>query len=216
MIEVIPAILETDFAEIERKMLMVEEKVEWVQIDIADGILVPNTVLLQPILFQKIDTALLLELHMMVKDPLRFLTPFAAVGFKRFFAHIEADFVDEYIQKCHEMGCEAGVAIDGPTSIDRLTPFIEKADAVLVMAIEAGFSGRPYREDTGEKVGRIRQMDADIPIAVDGAMNDVNAKKVIMAGATRINSNSYIFDGEDVGKRIEILRNLDRIKNHES
>lgn len=216
MIEVIPAILETDFAEIERKMLMVEEKVEWVQIDIADGILVPNIVLVQPLLFQKIDIALLLELHMMVKDPLRFLTPFATVGFKRFFAHIEADFVDEYIQKCHELGCEAGVAIDGPTSTDKLTPFIEKADAVLVMAIEAGFSGRPYREDTADKIRGIKQMDTDIPIAVDGAMNDVNALKVITAGATRINSNSYIFDSDDAGKRIEILKNLDRIKNHES
>lgn len=216
MIEVIPAILETDFAEIERKMLMVEEKVDWVQIDIADGILVPNTVLLQPLLFQKIDTALDKELHMMVKDPLRFLTPFATVGFKRFFAHIEADYVDEYIQKCHELGCEAGVAIDGPTPVAGLTPFIEKVDAVLVMAIEAGFSGRPYREDTAEKISRIRQIDADIPIAVDGAMNDVNAKKVIAAGATRINSNSYIFGSVDVGKRIEILRNLGRIKNYES
>lgn len=217
MIEVIPAILETDVSEIQRKMLMVDDKVSWVQIDIADGMLVPNTVLPDPHFFQTIDTSLQLELHMMVKDPLRFLSQYFQVGFKRFFAHIEGDFVQDFITKCQNLGVEKGLAIDGSTDADKIAPFIDHIDGVLVMAIEAGFSGRPYREDTQEKIKKIRQIDSDIPIAVDGAMNDVNALKVITAGATRINSNSYLFQSDDVWKRIEILRNLDRtFKNSKS
>ncbi|MBI5452816.1 hypothetical protein HY945_05115, partial [Candidatus Gottesmanbacteria bacterium] len=71
-----------------------------------------------------------------------------------------------------------------------------------------GESGRPFREDTVDKIKRIREVDLEIPIAVDGAMNDVNAKKVVTAGATRINSNSFIFGADDIKGAIEILKNI--------
>ena len=208
MIEVIPAILEKDFPEIERKIHLVEGLVEWVQVDIADNSLVPNTTFLDPEPFKKLQTKLNLELHMMVKDPLMYLERFTASGFKRFFAHVEGNFVDEYIAKCYQLGVEVGLAIDGPTPFSSIESYLDNIDLVLVMAIDAGFSGRPYRSDTIEKIKRIREVDIEIPIAVDGAMNEENAKKVITAGATRINSNSFIFASNDVKIAIETLKNV--------
>ena len=76
------------------------------------------------------------------------------------------------------------------------------------MAIEAGFSGRPYREDTAEKIKKIREIDFELPIATDGAMDDINAEKVVAAGANIICSNSYIFKGQDVKEKIETLKKL--------
>ena len=208
MIEVIPAILEKDFPEIERKINLVEGLVEWVQVDIADNSLVPNSTFLDPEPFKKLQTKLNLELHMMVKDPLMYLERFTASGFKRFFAHVEGNFVDEYIAKCYQLGVEVGLAIDGETPFTTIHPYLDNIDCVLVMAIDAGFSGKPFREDTIEKIKRIREVDIEIPIAVDGAMNEENAKKVITAGATRINSNSYIFASNDVKMAIETLKNV--------
>ncbi len=208
MIEIIPAILENNFSEIEKKIRSVENLVDWVQIDLLDGTLMPNTTFADPNPFVALKTPVKLELHLMVKDPLRYLERFTKAGFKRFFAHVEGEYVEEYIEECNRLGVEVGLAIDGPTDFEKIHRYIINLDAVLVMAIDAGFSGRPFREDTIEKIRKIRDLDFEIPIAVDGAMNDVNAKKVIIAGATRINSNSFIFGSQDIKSAIESLRNL--------
>lgn len=208
MIEIIPAILEKDFAQIETKIKQVEELVDWVQIDIADNTLVPNSTFADPLPFKALQTKLNLELHLMVKDPLRYVERFAGVGFKRFYAHVEGDFVDDYIALCYKLGVEVGLAIDGPTPLEKIEPYIDNIDCLLVMAIEAGESGRPYREETTDRIKRLRELDFEIPIAVDGAMDDINAKKVILAGATRINSNSYIFKSENIEDILEAINNL--------
>lgn len=248
MIEIIPAILENNFPEIQKKIYLVEGLVDWVQIDIADNTLVPNSTFLNPEPFKKLiagdanegshdelhlasedigngaisqnfvmqlkrdhgkrerQDPLKLELHMMVKNPLKYLESFAKAGFKRFYAHVEGDFVPEYIEKCNSLGVEAGLAIDGPSDFEKIHKYMYDLDCILVMAIEAGFSGKPFREDTVEKIKKIREVDFEIPIAVDGAMIPENAKKVIAAGATRINSNSFIFNAPDVKIAIEQLK----------
>lgn len=208
MIDVIPAILEKTFEEIEAKVKRVEGLVSWVQIDIADGELVENTTFLEPDRFKDLKTSAKLELHMMVKDPLRYLERFAGVGFKRFFAHLEGAYLEEYIATCFKLGVEVGVAIDGPTPVEKLFPFLDTIDCVLVMAITAGFSGQPFREDTIQKIQAIRARDIEIPIAVDGSMNLQHATKVVHAGATRINSNSFIFQAENPEVAIAQLKNL--------
>lgn len=208
MVEIIPAILEKDFPEIEKKIRLVENLVKWVQIDLLDGTLMPNSNFCDPTPFSTLKTNVKLELHMMVKDPLRYLENFQKAGFSRFFTHVEGDFVEDYIAKCYQLGVEVGLAIDGPTDFSKIHKYLDNIDAVLVMSIDAGFSGRPFRDDTIDKIKKIREIDFEIPIAVDGAMNDVNAKKVIEAGATRINSNSFIFNAENPADQIKILENL--------
>lgn len=213
MTEVIPAILEKEFSEIEKKIRLVEELVSWVQIDIADDTLVRNTTFLDPAPFAVFKTPLKLELHMMVKDPLKYLPGFAKAGFKRFYAHVEGDHIEEYIEQCLKYDVEVGLAIDGPTPFDKIQKYLIDIDCVLVMAIEAGESGRPFRDDTIDKIKKIREVDFEIPISVDGAMNEENARRVIAAGATRINSNSYIFSSTDIKEAIERLKNVEDIHN---
>jgi len=209
MITVIPAILEKDPEEIKHKLQKVDGLVEWVQIDIADNTLVPNTTVSDPILFAPFTSKLNLEVHLMVRDPLLYADKFIKAGFKRLFAHVEGDHVVEFMDLCEEQNVEAGLAIDGPTPLDKIKPYLEDVDAVLVMAIEAGFSGRPFREDTVEKIKALKNIVFDLPIAVDGAMNLENAKKVVAAGADRICTNSYLFNAPDIKSAIESLKALE-------
>lgn len=211
MIQVIPAILEKEFTSIEKKIHLVEGLVTWVQIDLCDETLVSNSTFSDPLPFQSLQTKLNLELHLMVKDPLRYLERFAGAGFKRFYAHIEGDFVEDYIAECYKLGVEVGLAIDGPTPLEKMLQYVDNIDCLLVMAIEAGESGRPYREETTDRIKKLRELDFEIPIAVDGAMDVVNAKKVIAAGATRINSNSYIFKSENIEDIKEAINNLKQL-----
>lgn len=208
MIEVIPAILEKNFPEIEKKIKLVEGLVDWVQIDILDNTLMPNNTFLDPLPYLNIKSHINLELHMMVRDPLLYLERFTKAGFKRFFAHIEGDHIDEYIEECNRLGVEIGLAIDGPTPVEKIQKYINDIDVILVMAIDAGFSGRPFREDTIEKIKKIKDMVFDLPIAVDGAMDGINARRTVEAGATRINSNSFIFSSKDIDIAIQTLSNL--------
>lgn len=209
MAEVIPAILENNFLEIEKKIRQVEKLVKWVQIDIADNTLVPNTTFLDPSPFKVLKTPVLFEVHMMVSDPLKYMKQYVDSGFKRVIAHIEANNIDEFLSKAEEMNVEVGLAIDGPTPLERIKKYLEDIDVVLVMAIEAGFSGKPYREETSERIRVLKDWLFDLPIAVDGAMNLENATKVVEAGALRINSNSYIFQASNISDAIESLRRLD-------
>lgn len=213
MAQVIPAILEKEFVQVEKKIRLVENHVKWVQIDIADNSLMPNTTFLDPSPFGSLHTPVSLELHMMVKDPLRYLDKFFILGFQRFFAHVEGEFVEEFIAEGQKLGVEVGLAIDGPTNLKAVRPYLGDIDALLILAIEAGFSGRPFREETVDRVREISNLSPELPIAVDGAMDDVNAAKVIAAGATRINSNSYLFQGENIAERINILASLGNLRN---
>ncbi len=211
MVQVIPAILEKEFAQIEKKIHLVEELVDFVQIDLCDETLVRSSTFSDPLPFKSLQTKLNLELHLMVKDPLRYVERFAGAGFKRFYAHVEGDFIEEYIQTCFKLGVEVGLAIDGPTPLEKIEKYLDNVDCLLVMAIEAGESGRPYREETADRIKRLRKLDFEIPIAVDGAMDDINAKKVITAGASRINSNSYIFQSENIENIKEAINSLKQL-----
>jgi ribulose-phosphate 3-epimerase len=207
MAEVIPAILEKDFPEIERKILLVEKYVKWVQIDFADDTLVPNNTPWNPSDFSKIKSVNL-EGHLMVKDPVKYVDSFVAAGFKRLFAHIEAGQNEEFIEKCYLKGVEVGLAIDGPTAFEKIEQYLDNIDVVLVMAINAGFSGQPFRSDTVEKIKKIKEAFFDLPVAVDGAMDYTNAQKVVAVGATRINSNSYLFKSKSIPEAIAGLASL--------
>ena len=210
MIQVVPSILEKDFAEIERKIKLVEGLVEWAQIDIADGILVPNTTFYDPLKLKSIDTKIKLEAHLMAEDPGSYIKPLVDAGFKRFYAHIESGKAEDFMAEAYKYDCQVGLAIDGPTNLEKIQPYLEDLDAVLVMTIDAGFSGKPMREDTLVKIKKIRDSFFDLPIATDGAMDDINAKKAVEAGATIICSNSYLFKSSNIEEKIKILRDLDR------
>lgn len=207
MTVVVPAILEKDFSEIEKKVEKVKGLCDWIQIDIADNTLVPNSTFIDPVPFARF-THVNLELHMMVKNPLAYANKFIDAGFRRLIAHVEADNIEEFIALCEEKDVEVGLAVNGPTSIEKIKKYIEDVDVILIMAIDAGFSGKPFRPDTIEKIKWLHENFFDMPIEVDGAMDDVNAKKAVEAGASRINSNSYIFNSKDVKVAIETLKNL--------
>ncbi|KKS97484.1 MAG: ribulose-phosphate 3-epimerase, ribulose-phosphate 3-epimerase [Candidatus Gottesmanbacteria bacterium GW2011_GWA2_43_14] len=208
MVEVIPAILEKDFAEIERKIRLVENLVEWVQIDVADGILVPNDTKTDPSAFKNLKTKLNLEAHLMVKEPAKIVSSYADAGFKRIYAHIEADGVEEFMSEAYKKNVEVGLAIDGPTPYEKIAPYLDNIDGVLVMAIKAGFSGQPFLAETPEKIKKIHEFYFDLPICVDGAMTAENAAKVIKAGATRINSNSYLFNASDIFQAVKSIQTI--------
>ncbi len=196
MHDVIPGILEKDFLEIEKKLLLIKPFSRKVHIDFLDGKFCPEQSFMDPAPFSKYKDDFFMEAHLMVENPTQYLKSFANNGFKRFLGQIEKmNDIDEFIAEGQILG-EVGIAIDSSTSVNSITvPFVD-LDCVLLMGTKAGESGQVFLSETLVKIRALRQK-TQIPIEIDGGINEqtiVNAKK---EGATRFVTTSYIFQSQD-------------------
>jgi len=209
MIDIIPGILEQEFLEIKRKIRLVEPYVSWVQIDVLDGTLFNNTCFNDSKPFSSLSTPLSLEAHLMVKNPSSWIDKFNLPLFRRFIGHIEGfgkrDFEKktyDFITKVKGLKKEVALAVDLPTPVERIFPFLDRIDQVLVMTINTGRSGQSFAREALEKIKRVRNADTHIPIEVDGGINEETALLAVAAGATRLAATSSIFGSRDVKEAI--------------
>ena len=146
MIDVIPGILEKDFDTALEKINKVRGIASWLQIDILDSTLIPNTTFNNFAAYTAVARDFKLEAHLMVNDPAKYVEPLAKAGFSRLIAQVEGDTVREFIEAArrHE-GLEVGVAIDAPTKIEVIEPYLETVDCALVMMYKMGFSGQTFQ-----------------------------------------------------------------------
>lgn len=206
MNEVIPGILEKDWSEIERKLEILKPFAKSVHIDIIDGKFANNITFMDPTPFKKYKEDFLLELHMMVEDPLVYLKPWADAGFQRFIGHIEKmpDPI-EFIAQGQLLGA-VGLAIDGPTGLESLAGVnLNDLDCLLLMTITAGFSGQAFDPNVLAKIREIRKKYEYIPIEVDGGMNAETIVKAKEAGGNRFISTSHLFKSENIAEEYRKL-----------
>jgi ribulose-phosphate 3-epimerase len=204
MLEILPGILEKDWNEVEKKIEAYKPFAKSIHIDLLDGRFASNVSFLDPKPFRKYSNDFLLELHMMVEDPVRYLKPFAAAGFGRFIGQVERmpDQV-EFVAQAQLLG-EVGLGIDVDTPVEAIGVPLDDLDSILVMTVKAGFSGQEFLEKNLEKVKALSAKTA-IPIEIDGGMNEVTAKSCLSAGARRFVATSFLF-GEDKTPREQYVK----------
>jgi len=209
MIDVVPCIgLLKDWNVIEERLNLVSGRTGWVQMDFADNTMVPNTTFMDFAGCKPFAGAFPMEAHLLVAQPEKYVKAAADAGFRRLIAHVEAHDLRLFLEQVKFEEVEVGVAIDGPTEFEELEPFLEEADFVLVMMVEAGFSGGTFLPECVEKIKSIHSYLPDLPIEVEGGITDVTARLVREAGATRLVSTNYIFaDPSGVSSAIERLEN---------
>lgn len=204
MFEVIPGILEQDWKEIERKLEIVRPFAKTIHLDIIDGKFAQNSTFLDPLPFKKYTSEIFFEVHLMVEEPIQYLKPWAEAGFRRFLGQVEkmSDQV-EFVAQGQLLG-EVGLALDGTTSLEELKVLIDDLDAILFMTIKAGFSGQAFNPQYLEKVKAIRDK-SNIPIEVDGGINDQTIIQAKNAGANYFAATSFIYKA-DARSQYNILK----------
>jgi len=205
---IIPGILENDWTEIEKKIEKILSFSRTIHVDLIDGKFVQNTTFLDPKPFTKYAKDAYFELHMMVDEPIDYLKPWAQAGFKRFLGHVEKmSDQAEFIAQGQILG-EVGLAIDGPTNIDILSSInLDDLDCLLIYTSEkVGFSGPPFMSDRLTKVKKIREK-SQIPIEVDGGINEDTILLAKDAGANRFVSTSFISGSVVPHDQFEKLQN---------
>lgn len=194
MFEIIPGILEKDWSEIEKEIELVRGFAKTIHVDIIDGKFAPSTTFLDPKPFAKYANDFLFEAHLMVEEPINYLDSFASAGFKRFLGHIEnMSSQEEFVAKAELLG-EVGLALDAETPLKSLTADYQDLDCVLIMSVKAGFSAQEFTPGSLEKVKKIREK-SQIPIEIDGGIDDSTIIQAKNAGVERFVTTSFIFSG---------------------
>ena len=213
--QIIPGILEKDWSAVESKLEQIKTFTNTAHIDIIDGKFVNNKTFLDPEPFRKYAAELFLELHMMVIDPVEFVEQWAAAGFKRFLGHAEhMTSQKEFVEEAKKYG-EVGLALDGPTHISQIKVPFEQLDSILVYTSNrVGFSGPSMMDDRLDKVRHLRRLTnmlalrspaTNVPIEVDGGINDKTILRAKDAGATRFVSTSYIWQSQTCAEQYKKL-----------
>ncbi len=182
-------------------------------LDVMDGHFVPNLTM-GPALCECLHRALpdvYLDVHLMVQDPAMFVEPFAKAGASNLTFHVEVvppDGIAPLIDRIHAAGMEAGLAINPPTPIERIMPFVELPDLLLVMSVNPGFSGQSFIEATLDKTAAIsKRLRPNQRLQMDGGVAPANASRVRAAGCDCMVSASALF-GKPRPERARVIQQL--------
>jgi len=194
MDEIIPGILENNWVGIEEKIKICSTFVNKIHIDFVDGKFAANTTFMDFPKFLPYSQNIFLEAHLMVEEPVNYLSALSQAGFKRFIGHVEkmSDQTD-FVVKAQELG-EVGLALDLKTPIDEIRVSREDLDTILLMGVNAGFSGQTFQPEVLEKISKIRSSSL-VNIEVDGGENATNIQQIASSGANIFITTSFLFNG---------------------
>ena len=213
MAQIAPSILAADFLHLEKDVQLVNRCGDILHLDVMDGSLVPNISFGFSVIDQVAKIATVpMDAHLMVVHPERWVEKLAADGVKMCSFHWEAAGRNtaRLINRIHELGMQAGVAINPDVPVCRLYPYIGKADYFLIMSVFAGFGGQKFIYETLDRVAAMRaeleRRGAKALIEIDGGVNLENAKTIREGGVDLIVAGSAVFGAEDPAAAIEALR----------
>ncbi len=198
-----PSILSADFVNLERDMGVLKQSgAPWAHVDVMDGLFVPNITIGIPVVAAlRKCTDLILDVHLMIDRPVRYVEDFVRAGADYVTVHVEADQpqnILEALDKIHALGAKAGVVVKPKTPVETVIPYLSKCDMVLVMTVEPGFGGQRFMEDMMPKLIWLREhAPAGCLIEVDGGVDRVTAPVCKEAGANVLVSGSAFFKAED-------------------
>jgi transketolase len=196
-VEVIPAILVKSREDLIAQIQKVNQKVKTVHIDIMDNIFVPNSTIGTESL-SGLPAGVSYEFHWMVKDPQNWISK--VPGKHRHIVHVETISDWTEIEKTRTSGGQICLAINPPTSVEKLYPYINDKGIkqVLVMTVNPGFSGQKYIVEAESKIRSLRAMYPSLEIEVDGGINPETSERASEAGANLLAASSSIFMAKSI------------------
>ena len=209
-----PSILAADMLNLGNEIEKIEKSgSKYVHIDVMDGVFVPNISFGMPVLSAvRKKTDLVLDVHLMIIDPDKYIEEFIKCGADIITFHLETldkERTIKAIDKIHSLGKKVGISIKPRTSVNEVLPYVGLVDMILVMTVEPGFGGQSFMHDTMSKVTKIREeannVNPSLDIQVDGGINNETIKIAKNAGANIFVLGTAFFKSEKLPLASEIL-----------
>jgi ribulose-phosphate 3-epimerase len=212
-VKLAPSILACDFTRLGDEVSAVHEA-EYLHVDVMDGMFVPNISFGLPILAATKRAAApgqVIDVHLMIERPERYLADFAAAGADSITVHVEATaHLHRAVQMIHGLGCRAGVVLNPGTSLETLRPVLADVNLVLIMSVNPGFGGQQFIPSALERIRTVRGWLSEIGSAaelqVDGGVGPGNAQALVDAGATVLVAGSSVYGADGAAAGLARLR----------
>jgi ribulose-phosphate 3-epimerase len=234
MIKIAPSILAADFAKLGEEIKSVKTAgADIIHLDIMDGRFVPNISFGPAIAaLSKSLSPLPHDAHLMVAEPENQIEAFAKTGVEYIVFHIEIDGlkidwgekrwvykaenspnanrIEALIAKIKNLGRKAGLAVNPPTEMKIVFPYLDKIDLLLLMSVNPGFAGQPFMPEVYDKIRAAAQFRKDknlsLEIMIDGGVGLNNARELVKAGADILVTGSSFYRAEDRAEFIRIIK----------
>lgn len=204
-----PSILAADFGNLQAMCEMINRsRAEWVHIDVMDGVFVPNISFGFPVLEAvKRHCRKLIDVHIMIVHPEKYVKRFAQAGAEMLTFHYEAaENPQQVIDLIRAEGIKVGITVNPDVPVSALAPYIDQVDMVLLMSVFAGYGGQKFMEETYARIAELKALidskNPDCLIEIDGGVNLENAPKLFRHGANVLVAGSTVFNAPDPEKMI--------------
>lgn len=211
MVKIAPSMLSADFGCFREEIIKLEQAgADLIHLDVMDGNYVPNLTFGPGVVKALRQYCTLpFDVHLMVENPDAVIPRFIAAGADIITVHAEVcPHLDRTLSDIRSYGLKAGVSLNPATSENVLEYVLDKTDVVLVMAVNPGYGGQKFIENSLTKIARIKDLigDRQIEIEVDGGINPLTGARCISAGADILVAGTSVFAGGEYAKNIEALR----------
>jgi ribulose-phosphate 3-epimerase len=212
---VAPSLLSADFGRLAEEIAAVErEGAEFLHLDIMDGHFVPN-ITFGPMVVEAIsrDSTAVLDAHLMIARPHRYLEHFVKAGAHIVTIHAEAsEDVVRDLKTIRDLGAKSGLAINPDNKTETIEPWLDDVDMLLVMSVFPGFGGQSFMESSLDNVRRAvavrEERGLDFAIQIDGGIKPDTSPLARQAGAEILVAGTAVFRAPDYGEAIRAIRGL--------
>ena len=206
--------LAADFLHLEKDVELVNAHADFFHLDVMDGTFVPNISFGFPVIEAIASKAQKpLDVHLMIVNPWKYVERFAKAGASMISFHYEAalERSQEVIDLIHSFGVKAGIVINPDCPVEKLFPYLESVDFVLIMSVFAGFGGQKFIPESLDRIKAVKKQlcaigRCDVPIEVDGGVDPSNAAALAAAGASILVAGSSVFKAPDPALAIAQMR----------